>query len=592
MKHSDFKISDILLFEESNSSNSNNFSSCKSPEHASQDCPLEEPNTPCDVDDIAIIELAEKRSLDYKYLDGRWVEDTPNFDNQRAICLTAHRGVGTVGRLLEVVSDKRGAQTPTKIEIIIANHASCEDSFHPSIFVDYEGSKLQFIGINESEHIEFEVWRRKYGREVSNKVSRYLLESYWPLSVEPNIFNIEAKSCGIRNSGTVNLSGGSKNFKIKVYPSDIYTVKLSIPPYKKTTHTREGAATYVKGTGLVTSHQESKSRLESFGNKTTSLTSATEKGAFNKEHQISTTSRTSTDSSGLTTTQKLSKGNKWSKDKKTAETFISESVRLQDKDKVLTFNDSTEKDLRPIELSTEPTITPAFEVTRNGVVDDTSVKVTELVNTIKYYEHTFKEILNTINNFIPQVGWKMTLDVSFFSGNIYFKWGYREFTDHRVYFHWGGGVEVEVVNAYLDLSFGIEVSSMLTAKVSGVISGKISLTGSTERANPDQEIMPSKGAFSTSGEICGDLFGEAMTGGPNWLKWQRKAGVKCGFEVSAQIVVQKDRGIYIKHEIKFKPLQFYAIVKDPLSGSKPKHFKLTEEQLISKGEFPEVKRKI
>lgn len=551
------------------------FNQNKSVDSTNQECSqIVNRDIPCDIRDAVIAEIPGGHAKSFKRSNDTWVEDTPVFGKQRKISIAGHSGAQITDQL-HVLSDKPGGISPTQIEVIVAGFAYHSNAEHPLITIVGAGRTQQWKGKEEVKHT---VYRKP---SSDNAAKAYLLDKFWPLNVDANVYNINIETCGVREEGSV---VGSHSFEVHVYPSDQYTLTLKIPPFKKTTHESTGEASVYKdgAWGVVST---SKSTTERVGGHTTGRSEETAKAYDATALATKTTTTTNTDSKGYTSVEQETTG---VKNKDTNYYEITHSLQHGDKKLVETI--SSDEPAKPVKLFREPSTVSRveLELKRNGTVDDTTAEITKIIETLKYYEHTFKEIMNFIKNFAPQVGWKLTLDISFFSGELALGWGYREHTDNTVFFGWSASVDVKLVEASVELSFGFQATEALIAKVTGTISGSITLKRQVERNSPDQSLMPDKESTSAKGEVTGDLNGDASIG-IGWLKVERKAGINCGFEVEGALCIDRNRGVYIEGKIGFKPLQFYTLVKDIDKPERLKYFKLTDPKPIWEGSFPEEK---
>ena len=447
-----------------------------------------------------------------------------------------------------------------------------------------DGDRKTVVG-GEAVNCKFPVWC-KFDYESQDAVAQFFLEKYWPFCWDKNPFTASVEVCGARNKGSVNGSSSGSKLNVVVYPSDAFTMKLSIPPWRKTHSERAGAVTYQKDAGVVATTTTGKTQEDyriGNGSSVSGTESGTERSLSNPSQLNLTSSKTiTTDNTKLRESIETKEGVKGGK------VLISEEIKLQERDVVLTFEEDTDEGKKPIVLSKEPTTGIDFEITRNGQALETAVKVRELLNTVKYLEYNIKQVFNSIKDFVPQVGWKMGLDISLFSGTLEGSWSYKEHTDHRVFMYYAIEAKLKIVEVGLDLSFGISVmGGSIQAVLIGKLEGAVEFVSNVERDSPDTQA-PDKSKTGFNGSIDGSLSGQAALG-YGWFKIERKAGISFGVEIFGGLKIEEKEGFYLEGNGKFKPIKFFAYCDDGINGKSGKEYILTEEKDLFSGRFPEGK---
>jgi hypothetical protein len=539
-------------------------------------------NQPCDIADADVAEVAGSKGKSYLYSEGAWHEEKPLYEKQRKVSINGQVSGAPVGDRLEVIADEPGGTSPTKIQVILALVATHDSSSHPMVSVNGSDTSIFWAG-TKAEESEFYVYRKRYGADVpGGAMGKFLLDKYWPLNVEPNTYNVNINACGIRDEGP---AIGSHTFQVVAYPCDQYTLRLKVPPFKETTHELAGTLSLSKDGAMLVKSTSQTDYEKTLDGRQRSRT--TESSRALDPLQLSTESKSTskTDSQGYTYTESETTGIQQGDPN-----YYELTHSLQHGDRKLVEHISSLEEPKPVTLFSEPPVMGMveFEFRRNGTVDDTAIEISKILNALKYYEHTFKKIMNFIRDLTPQVGWKFTLDVSFFSGELALGWGYREHTDHQVFFAWSADVNLTVVSANVALSFGVSLSEFLVAELKGTISGSVEINRAIKRDAPGQSLLPTGASEGVKGEITGDLNGHAAAG-IGWLRIERKAGINCGFVVEASVAIEQERGLYIAAKIEFKPLQFYTIIKNIDEPDEAKYYKLTDKKTIFDGSFPEAK---
>jgi hypothetical protein len=115
-----------------------------------------------------------------------------------------------------------------------------------------------------------------------------------------------------------------------------------------------------------------------------------------------------------------------------------------------------------------------------------SLDVLELIGGILELGQKIVEILETIQDNVPKVGWYFEADLSIMEGSMVLAWGMKEHSDHRAYLWMGADLGVDVLGVDLELGVGVEAAGT-GVQVFGKIAGTLGVALSCQRPSPDWE---------------------------------------------------------------------------------------------------------
>jgi hypothetical protein len=244
---------------------------------------------------------------------------------------------------------------------------------------------------------------------------------------------------------------------------------------------------------------------------------------------------------------------------------------------------------------------PKLVLSRNG----TEIDFTEILNTIINIKNLLSDGIDSVQRFVPQVGYTWSLSFSFLEGNIDMSWGVRSdpaislpqyqwvsrYGDYsinvqliRIAFNFGYGVDVTspaILNwfgrkAYeLVLKIALEISLALRMSKTGTLFGP----KNTDIYQKDEVVV-----VTGTAESKGDLYLQftAMVAG---YGVDSRAGIQAGLTISASIVVPFN----VKGEFKRNQGLVYAYFNHPFKR-KPSprwEYELWSDKVIKEGYFLE-----
>jgi hypothetical protein len=291
------------------------------------------------------------------------------------------------------------------------------------------------------------------------------LPGFWPVlnsifQCGSETFPIEAQCCGVPGK-----QGGeeveSLEATIEVFPDDQYSLSLEIPALLK-----PDSLTYeTKTSGWETEKDRKEKQVDEAGEEASDL---------------------------YKSSQDLQDIGSEGEFKQFAEDLTKKQLQIEDE----TWSD---------QLSVKLTQTDGAR-TYEAPVDD----LIRLVKMILSAEYAFKQIQNWVDNFQVGPGVQLEFNVQFFAGTIEADWGYTEFLDDRVFFAYGGSVELVLVKAELKLSAGWRTAGCADLLIVLSGEGSIGIKAKIEKNDPDQDPDPSalqpEGELKFTGSLEGTVF--------------------------------------------------------------------------------------
>jgi len=457
---------------------------------------------PCDLDEITLSEIAGSRTAGYHVFNGRFVADSPT--SKRGIRLFDVETSLPKEAKLQVVGDRPGAQSPTKILASVSAAATCGPT-HVAVVVNPPP------GQSEIDHVTPALVQDTFTFEASRSESANaavaLFERYIAWGIQPAAYLVSATSCGIRPGGTPKTRG---TLTAEVFPADQYQLSLSVPAMGKVSYTRE---------------------------------------------------RT-TVSSGETT------------DTSTAEAQLgSDTATVTDTTDTATGITVTDEDIKTVPQKLQ------FEFKHNGQSgDDITVNINNLLRILSSAQEAVKAIKDVLHEWVPQVGFKFEFDLSFLAGQIVMAWGYKEYTDWRVYYGLSAKFSLTFFEISLTFSFGIQIPAFV-ARVEGTVNDSAALETDFNFNSPDMLIAPS---VKTTVDIPASVSGRAEAG-VGWLSVSVELGVRTGF--SGEVGLRtKSTTVELYAEIKWEGIDAFVQTKDsPNRGTQEGVWHLVDEKSIWDG---------
>jgi hypothetical protein len=305
------------------------------------------------------------------------------------------------------------------------------------------------------------------------------------------VFEVEAASCGVRDSGSVN---GTLNAAIVVYPNDTYTLTFSLPSAKQWSGGVTGAI------GLDSSSTDVSMKSSTLGQTDSSVKVS------------SSTDKTGDTTSALTIKQRISGDG----------TGLGSQVLAQGETVSYSQTVNPDKVSAKLEFDKSVTFTPGIKLKKNGHEIDLSKVINDLLNMYQ----TIVGAVEEIQKLKPELGWSITFDLKIFEGTIAASWGNRLDPDPE-----GRGDRYTAVDRYYNFDFnltlfaftftlmvGVDVTvdavfwkvASIQAKLEGTLKANLALKDSyTNKADPNEDAtgLVATGTGTISGTAGVNIMG-------------------------------------------------------------------------------------
>lgn len=533
------------------------FSSSKKAGKAKQGCPLANKKK-CDFADITFQRVPADLGKTYeKGPSGSWQEKQPTektFELKFSEIvakkakpllqiIAGPEAPGVIGSVTGMKSNR--ARKKVKVTSSMAE-GPCESATHPQIAVSGGQNLLEYKGPGKCASISFDVFRNE-GLTFSEKVG-FSLASVWPCRISPRVYPIVAETCGNRSSGK-RVRGGTVN--VEVFPCEQYAFSLKLPAFKKGGYKVESTRKYdsEKKRYVTETSTESSSQSGYGSNKQGTTTKSTE--TLDKEGRALENARSKTTGEKTITSKTTYQADGGIENERTA--------KIGDTDSELTEGKYGSKQWI-VKGKSAPSDQIVFELSRAGSTESLGGDIVKLLNWLRYTHSELESLKDTIKNFMPQVGASFDFSFSFLEGSFGAAWGYKEHTDHRVFFAWEAEIAMKLMSATVSASFGFQMSSLLTAKLQLDITGEVTANIKRARSKPEQAMSGDGGTAGVKGSIDGKISGVAQAG-IGWCRVSREIGAKSGYEVGAELIVTEGE-LAFKGSAKFKGVSAYITSKD------------------------------
>ncbi|MEZ4232948.1 MAG: hypothetical protein R3B89_27460 [Polyangiaceae bacterium] len=345
-----------------------------------------------------------------------------------------------------------------------------------------------------------------------------LITYYFFPAQTQNQYRVDIESCGLNSD--MSHGFGKLTQQVAVFPSDTYKVSLSIPSLKKLNYTKSKSKLLgdKKGTTVSTTETENSSPLL---RKSESTSSSESSSSDRLESEKSYTVQEGRDGLEETSKESLDGDNNYSS-----------STELKRVDPV----DNPVRDLAA-----------SFTFERNGKDVKGSQTIGQFINALVNIQNEIQSVMNFIQEFQPQVGWKFIFELELFKGDLSYEWGFKEWEDQSVYRWWKFEIGMTLFAVKLELSFGasFKVAGVgITAVIFGNVSVDCRISASKEASPDDPSPWESKLAAEPKGEL-----GIRSALGADWVKAEGK--LTCGFPFEAVCAASPREPFHIDWKMEF-----------------------------------------
>ena len=515
-------------YSASDASTSSSFTSASAGE--SQTCEAPPPVTrPCDIDDIILNSIANTRQRSYRIAGGRLVAD-PLTPTTRAISLCGVDSGAPRQTQIEVVGERRGATAVTRIRVMV-HPLAAHDSSHVLVTVDRPGQSDLVRRCPSDTNFDFEVYRGG-----SDSTLGSLFERFFTLHLDPARYRISVDSCGVRNSGR---PVGSGHLDVLVYPYDQYILTLTVPPIGKRSYSRSGSRT-------ITGTTRSSTEVSGAGGTARSESTTIERDGTVTQERSSTTG-------GMTTSSRDS------------------STPLGDGS---TLDVSTE-----VTEAADPD-RPTLELKKNGAAEDVTANITAIIRTLSSVERAVAAIRELVRGYVPQMGFKFDASISFMQGSVSMTWGWKEHTDHQVYFGWSAAISMWIFKIGLSLSFGISAGPGTLRIVGEIADAGLNVTSTWDLRRPGRPVLPptSRGLLTIPFELRGEAVLDLYV-----TRYSAAAGIRCGFNVEGGSRLNDALNVELYASVIWTGIDAFIRTESPGSGTGEDLYHLIDQSKIFDG---------
>ncbi len=524
-------VCSVDAYSSSDASTSSSFTSASTGD--SQTCEPPPPaSRPCDIDDIILNAFANTRQRSYRLAGGRFTPETVS-PGTRAISLRGVDGGAPRQRQLEVVGDRRGSAAVTRIRVMV-HPLAAHDSSHVLVTVDRPGQADLVRRCPSDTNFDFEVYRAG-----SDSVLGYIFERFFTLHLDPARYRISVDSCGIRNSGR---PVGSGHVDVLVYPYDQYTLTLTVPPIGRRSYARSSSRS-VTGT---------------------TRTGTERTGAGGTARSESTT----TERDGTVTRERSS---------------TSEGYTISRRDSSTPLGDGSTLDVGTLVAEEADPDSPSLELKKNGAAEDVSANITAIIRVLSNVERAISDLRTFIRNMVPQVGFRFEASISFMQGSLSMTWGWKEHTDHQVYFGWAASISMWIFKIGLTLSFGISAGPATIRVLGEINDAGLNVTTTWDLRRPGRPVLPptARGLLTIPLEVRGEAVLDMYV-----TRLSAAAGVRSGFNVEGGSRLNSSLNVEMYASVVWTGLDAFVRTEAPGEGTSEDVYHLIDQSEIYTGTVP------
>ncbi len=409
--------------------------------------------------------------------------------------------------VIEVTGGIAADSAKTSIELVIGeDYQFCARSQHPHLIVRPEGAPAQVMrGVKR--HTMF-VYRRP--RVTDGADARNFLD-VWPARWGFQAYFVSAEVCGARRGGP---AVRSQHTTIRVYPNEQWELEINAPSLLSLS----GRRTTDRRTGEVVRSSEVQVNLPR-SNMTDTHTRTTNASGVRQEQ-----SRAYTDNRGAG----------FALDRQ-----ASGPGALGD------------QSYRNIDGSPAGELRTRFtaELKRNGVAVASLQNIVAAINAFKDLEGAVRSAFEALSA-LSRVGWTLDFGAEFFTGTFKATWGFKEWTDRRVFFSYTLAVHIVLFKLRVSLAFGIDMTVRgygFVANIEGKVEGMLSVGAQLERKKPQD---PEWGLARYKGDVPATLTARGMAIEERVLSL--RGSVETGLEAEGKVVVDQQGPAVLLDKLEFK----------------------------------------
>jgi hypothetical protein len=498
----------------------------------SQECPgPPPPPVPCDIDDIILEAIPGSRQNGYRRSGGQWVPDPPS-SATRAISLRGIDALAPRRDHIEVVAERRGVAAVTQINVRVHPFAH-HDHTHVRVTVDRPGEPDLVRACPTTTTFSFNVSRATPSSSFGS-----IFDRFFPLNVSPTRYRVSAESCGVRNSGP---PVGNGHLDVLVYPYDQFTLTLTTPPIGRRSYSRSA---------------------------TRDVTGATTETRASDDGVTSTASSASRHRDGSTSSERSTTREGYTVQRTASSTPLGDGSSL----------DVTSSDVREAEPDR-----PTLELKKNGLAEDVTANLTAIVRTLSTVQNAVAALRELVRNMVPQVGFRFEASISFMQGSLAMSWGWKEHTDHQVYFAWIASITLWIFKIGLNLSFGISVGPAALRLVGEINDAGLNVSTTWDLRRPGRPILPptARGQATLPMEVRGEAIFDVYV-----ARYERSAGARTGFTVEGGTRLDSHLNVELYAQVQWTGLDAFIRTQSPGAGISEDVYHIIDRSEIYNGAMP------
>ncbi len=366
-----------------------------------------------------------------------------------------------------------------------------------------------------------------------------LFARFFTLHLDPARYRISVDSCGVRNSGTPVRSG---HVDVLVYPYDQYTLTLTVPPIGRRSYSRSRSTTR---------------------SGTTDTTARTGAGGVSTSESV----ERGRDGS-VTTDRSLTAGSR----------TYRETERTDDLGGGASLHTST-----PLMVEASDPERPSLEIKKNGAAEDVSANITAILRTLSSVERAVTAIRELLRNYVPQVGFRFEVSISFMQGSMAMSWGWKEHTNHQVYFAWVASITLWLFKIGMTLSFGISAGPATIRVLGEINDAGVQVTTTWDIRRPGRPVLPP--TATATGTLPLEVRGEAVLD-LYVTRVSASAGIRSGFTVQGGTRLSSSLNVELFATINWTGLDAFVQTQAPGQGVEEDIYHLIAANEIWSGAVP------
>ena len=500
------------------------------------------------------------------------------------------------GAVIDILADfkfKEEAPEKTSLSITAKSSDQCNGPQHP--IITFAPSPLRTCSAPAISRATDHVTVMLVGEPEAGATSTGVPEAHqcciWPFSRQPLIYIIKAASCG-NPSDPDGQQISELEAMVRVFRKEDYSLEFAIPAYHG--FKKELAATWDTAGKVTTTNTSTHKR---FGEVEKLIAhSETRSAGSPMPTNISDTKQTRIADFSIKTKVQTgidSEGNAYNKVGQDVDESKTTVISVKGSDVPLFTTKTTVKTLhtsRPDGSDPQCTavvsklyeVKPTLSLKRNSL----ELPITEIINSFLNIYTKITEAWNEIKEFVPQVGFKGSLDLAIMQGTASGTWGYR-YPDSQqspnysiVQRYLTFKLEAKIFEVTASASFGVELKIpsvreklfsikgtnpwlQVIAKISGTLILNASANCSLTLSEGKSKVNPVKIESKNSAK----LTAEYLVSAAGFILEHAKVEVTAGLNFEGEVKAEFSEGIYVEGKLKRTSVMLTVYFKSDLEQS-------------------------